>query len=133
MHFSSYSFPFLLEEPYNLLTLHFWMEINAHVISTLDTTGKINVTCVVSCLTRCQSDSICISIRLFALLKALRTLKAMTGQGLLQIMLRFSWCKICVNKWKLAVSYCLIHRALKVKCMLNSTLRFLMPVEMQEW
>ena len=41
---------------------------------------------VVSCLTRCQSDSICISIRRLTVLKAMRTLEDTAGQAISQVM-----------------------------------------------
>ena len=68
----------------------------------------IKIACVVSCLMRCQSESICISIRRLTVLKALRTLEDTAGQIVSQIMLR-GLCK----RWKQPVAYYLTRGSTK--------------------
>ena len=68
-----------------LNTVQFRTGINAHVFSVLKDHVQ-TMSDVVSCLTKCQSESICILIRRLAVLMAMRTLEDMARQAISQIM-----------------------------------------------
>ena len=80
----------------------------------------IKIACVVSSLTRCQSDSICISITRLTVLKALRTLEDTAGQAIPQILPWSSCSMVYVKGGSNQLLTTWLTEALRVTCLLIS-------------
>jgi len=79
--------------------------------------------CIVLCLMKCQSETMRVSVRSLAVLRALRVLEATAETAILQIM-PWSSCAAVFIKWRQPVAYYLICGSTKGEMLVN----FLMKV-----